>query len=547
MRKFINLSIAILIVFIGVFSVFQPEVQTAEAANAKNFNAGNIISDAVFTNNSAMTAAQIQDFLNKQNSVCLKSKTWLGLYDVNKNGLVEDKTKDEQYGGSTGKKTMTSAQLIKAAADIYRINPQVILVMLQKETSMLTTTDCAAWRYQSALGAGIPDSGSKDPDATKSFVSQIDYGTSYLRTYLTAMGKIGTKGYTYPYSHRVGSNKIKYHPTSSCGTKTVNIANQATAALYIYTPYTPDQKALDAGYGTGGSCSSYGNRNFYLFFVDYFGSASYTVGSKFTSKYNSAGGASALGLPTSNQACGLKDGGCFQMFEKVGMYWSSKTGAWTNKGAIRARFSALKWENGFLGYPASDEACGLKDGGCYQRFQDGKIYWTSKTGAWDVHGGIRGRWDKLKWENGILGYPTSGEIKSASGVYQKFQKGVMIWSSKTGAWEQPAGAIRDRYGKLNYEHGKLGYPNGAYTCKDSTHCYQSYQNGVIIWSKKTGAWEMFKGQIRNKYASLGYEHGKLGYPTAAEAKTASGTSIYQQFENGRIYYSAARGAWVEYK
>ena len=50
------------------------------------------------------------------------------------------------------------------------------------------------------------------------------------------------------------------------------IRNQATAALYIYTPYRPNQGALNNLYGTGDSCSSYGNRNFWRMFTDWFGS-----------------------------------------------------------------------------------------------------------------------------------------------------------------------------------------------------------------------------------------------------------------------------------
>jgi hypothetical protein len=51
----------------------------------------------------------------------------------------------------------------------------------------------------------------------------------------------------------------------------VLIQNQATAGLYNYTPYQPNAAALAAGYGTGDSCSAYGNRNFWLYFRDWFG------------------------------------------------------------------------------------------------------------------------------------------------------------------------------------------------------------------------------------------------------------------------------------
>ena len=52
------------------------------------------------------------------------------------------------------------------------------------------------------------------------------------------------------------------------------IQNQATANLYYYTPYQPNAAALRAGYGEGDGCSAYGNRNFYQYFTDWFGSTS---------------------------------------------------------------------------------------------------------------------------------------------------------------------------------------------------------------------------------------------------------------------------------
>ncbi|MCW2763410.1 MAG: exported protein of unknown function, partial [Marmoricola sp.] len=64
----------------------------------------------------------------------------------------------------------------------------------------------------------------------------------------------------------------QWSPNSSCGGSTVNIQNRSTQALYNYTPYQPNQSALNAGYGTGDGCGAYGNRNFYLYFTDWFGS-----------------------------------------------------------------------------------------------------------------------------------------------------------------------------------------------------------------------------------------------------------------------------------
>jgi hypothetical protein len=41
--------------------------------------------------------------------------------------------------------------------------------------------------------------------------------------------------------------------------------------LYDYTPYTPNAAALNNLYGTGDACSSYGNRNFWRYYSDWFG------------------------------------------------------------------------------------------------------------------------------------------------------------------------------------------------------------------------------------------------------------------------------------
>jgi hypothetical protein len=72
--------------------------------------------------------------------------------------------------------------------------------------------------------------------------------------------------------------QIQYKNSSSCGTKTVSIENGATAALYNYTPYTPNAAAVAGGTGdVGDSCSSYGNRNFWRYFYQWFGSSAATA------------------------------------------------------------------------------------------------------------------------------------------------------------------------------------------------------------------------------------------------------------------------------
>jgi hypothetical protein len=73
------------------------------------------------------------------------------------------------------------------------------------------------------------------------------------------------------------NNTILYNPNTACGSSTVYIANQATAGLYIYTPYQPNAAALANIGGLGNSCSSYGNINFWRLFNDWFGSTQVNV------------------------------------------------------------------------------------------------------------------------------------------------------------------------------------------------------------------------------------------------------------------------------
>lgn len=73
------------------------------------------------------------------------------------------------------------------------------------------------------------------------------------------------------YRYAIGPNQIQYAPDPACGTKSVYIENMATLSLYIYTPYTPNSGAL-ANYPGTAHCGAYGNRNFFMFFKEWFGS-----------------------------------------------------------------------------------------------------------------------------------------------------------------------------------------------------------------------------------------------------------------------------------
>lgn len=100
-----------------------------------------------------------------------------------------------------------------------------------------------------------------------------DFGGFFNQVYNAASQIIRYRQQPEDFGYRAGRiNVIKYHPNAACGTTEVFIENDATAALYIYTPYVPNQSALSNLYGLGDECSSYGNRNFWRLYTDWFGS-----------------------------------------------------------------------------------------------------------------------------------------------------------------------------------------------------------------------------------------------------------------------------------
>lgn len=255
--------------------------QKTEAANMSLFNPGKIIDDAVFYNSGSMSQEQIQAFLNAKMPNCDTDGS--ELYTSNQTRAQYSATRGyyppftclrdysgpttlkdaDAYCGGYAQTTQSAAQMIYGVARSCGINPQVLIVLLQKEQGLVTDTWPWSIQYRSATGMGCPDTAACDSKYYGLF-NQLYHAARQFKLY-----KASPSSYGYIAGR---NNTIKWNPSSSCGTSTVYIENQATAGLYNYTPYRPNQAALNAGYGTGDSCSSYGNRNFWIYFTDWFGS-----------------------------------------------------------------------------------------------------------------------------------------------------------------------------------------------------------------------------------------------------------------------------------
>lgn len=150
-------------------------------------------------------------------------------------------------------------------------------------------------------------------------------------------------------------------------------------------------------------------------------------------------------------------------------------------GAIRPRYDAVR----FLGAPRTVEMA--TSGGRVQWFDGGRIYWSTGTGAREVYGAILGTYLRHADTAGFLGFPVTGELPTPDGPgrYNHFQGGSVYWSPTTGAWEVH-GAIRAKWAELGWERSRLGYPiSDEYAIAGGRR--SNFQNGYITWTATGGA------------------------------------------------------------
>lgn len=203
--------------------------------------------------------------------------------------------------------------------------------------------------------------------------------------------------------------------------------------------------------------------------------------------------------------------------------------------AIEAKYAALGGAGGFLGAP-KEPVYKAPDGvGYYEYFQNGAIYWKPDIGAYEMHGLILAKWVELGWETSFLGYPITDESTTPGGAgqYNLFQGGSIYWTPDTGAHEIH-GALRDKWASMGWEQGVLGFPTTDESgTPDGIGRYNHFQGGSIYWTAQTGAIPVL-GQIRDKWASMGWEQSCLGYPRLAEEPGANGFRS-QLFQGGKVF------------
>jgi hypothetical protein len=205
--------------------------------------------------------------------------------------------------------------------------------------------------------------------------------------------------------------------------------------------------------------------------------------------------------------------------------------------AVMDKYQALGGSGGLLGLPTADETAAPR-GGRVAVFQNGyRIYWSEATGAHEVHGAIRIKYDataSLTDAYGrrvldILGLPTSDEQAAPrGGRVSHFQGGDIYGLPGVGVFAV-YGAIKDKYNAtagLTDAYGRrvldiLGLPISDELPTANNGRVSHFQGGDVYANLGVGAYVVY-GAIKVKYNAMGGPGGKAGLPTSDELAVPGG-------------------------
>lgn len=260
------------ILFLSLFLINSSPRQASAA-----YDGGRLIDNSVFLNSVSMTASDIQNFLTARGGAI-----------ANKTFAMDCTTAGAQANSAyialvaPCGQTVYASTIIYYTAQVYGVNPKVILATMQKEQSLITAVNPTNRQYVQAMGYGCPTTGSCD-DASN-FFWQVDNGTWVLRFhYERARGNMswwytsttwtcGTEKNFYKPNLYPGQN-VNFYDEDGVMYRTNFIVNAATSSFYCYTPHAynnPQGLYGRAPFGTVGRYYS-GSYNFVLFYELWFG------------------------------------------------------------------------------------------------------------------------------------------------------------------------------------------------------------------------------------------------------------------------------------
>lgn len=199
-------------------------------ARAEGFDPNNIIGDLEILDYSTMDLNDIQKFLTTKGSylATYSCPDAFGIIRTAAEIIYNAATKNFDCDGAVLSDNSTDAERNLKCRKVT-INPKFLLVLLQKEQSLIEELSPSQRNLDWATGYGCPDSGTCNP-RWQGFGKQVNSAALQFRDYLDR---------PQLYTYRAGGTYIFTNPygTISQAPVTVTPANQATAALYNYTPH----------------------------------------------------------------------------------------------------------------------------------------------------------------------------------------------------------------------------------------------------------------------------------------------------------------------
>jgi len=208
---------------ISLFSIFCFLLFGMPGYASDNFNPNYIISDSEVLNYASMDLESIKTLLSNKGG-------YLARYSC---------TNPENN------RIMTAAEIIYDRAIANKISPKFLIVLLQKEQSLIEEKSPSQRQLDWATGYGCPDNGSCNT-RWQGFWKQVNSASLQFRDYMDN---------PHLYNYKQGNTYTFTNPyaTVEHGITIVTPANHATAALYNYTPHVYN-----------------GNYNFYNIWQRYF-------------------------------------------------------------------------------------------------------------------------------------------------------------------------------------------------------------------------------------------------------------------------------------
>jgi hypothetical protein len=175
-------------------------------AAPKNFDPSFIIGDEEILDYNALTLTQVQGLLNRKGSYLANYST------VNPDG-----------------KQMTAAEIIYDRALANKVNPKFLLVLLQKEQGLIENDSPTPRQLDWACGYGCPDGSACNP-RWQGLWKQINSASLQFRDYMDN---------PHLYTYKKGETYLFTNPYGTISKEPIKVTpyNQATAALYNYTPH----------------------------------------------------------------------------------------------------------------------------------------------------------------------------------------------------------------------------------------------------------------------------------------------------------------------